>query len=193
VEQPRHLQCGGLQHPLHDYQTSATERFSDGSQASVLYSIPSIQTRGFEADTTVLVARALLLNASMAYTRATIREWNQGPCYSGATDCTIPNVLVPGAFLRDASGGTMPNAPKWKTEHGRRIHAAANGLAALPLRRQRQWRTQSQVRGAISQDPSLDRPGYGIFDLGARISDAKGKYKLSFGVKNAARQALCFR
>jgi iron complex outermembrane receptor protein len=141
----------------------------------------------------VLATRALLLNASMAYTRATIRDWNQGPCYSGAKDCTVPNVLVPGAFVRDASGGTMPNSPKWKTEHGRRVHAAADGLAALPYRRQRPVRTQSQVRGAISQDPSLDRPGYGIFDLGARFSDAKGKYKLSVGVKNLFDQTLCFR
>jgi outer membrane receptor protein involved in Fe transport len=167
-----------------DYQTSATERFSDGSQASVLYSIPSIQTRGLEADATVLLTRALLLNAGMAYTRATIRDWNQGPCYSGATDCTIPNVLVPGAFVRDASGGTMPNAPKWKLTVG--AEYTLPPMAWLPFRSavNGQWRTQSQVRGAISQDPSLDRPGYGIFDLGARFSDAKGKVKLSVGVKN---------
>ena len=40
------------------------------------------------------------------------------------------------------------------------------------------------MQGAISQDPSLVRPGYGIFDLGASFKDVKGFYKLSIGVKN---------
>lgn len=167
-----------------DYQTSATERFSDGSQASVLYSIPSIQTRGFEADTQLLVARALLLNANLAYTRATVRSWDQGPCYSGATDCKIPNRLVPGAFLRDASGGTMPNAPKWKLSVGGEYTLPQFGALPYVAAINAQWRTQSSVMGAISQDPSLRRPGYGIFDLGASVSGGKGKWKLAFGAKN---------
>jgi len=167
-----------------DYQTSATERFSDGSQASVLYGIPSIQTRGVEAETTLLAARALLLNASVAYTRATIRSWDQGPCYSGATDCAIPNRLVPGAFLRDASGGTMPNAPKWKLSAGAEYTLPKPAWLPWPAAVNAQWRTQSRVRGAISQDPGLDRGGYGIVDLGAYLSDSRGKYKFSFGVKN---------
>jgi outer membrane receptor protein involved in Fe transport len=166
-----------------DYQTSATERFSDGSSASVLYSIPSVQTRGFEADATVLAARSLLVNASVAYTRATILEWDQGPCYSGATDCTVPNRLVPNAFLRDASGGNMPNAPKWKLSMGGEYSMPLGSLpytAAVNM----QVRTQSRVQGAISQDPSLNRPGYGLLDLGASLSESKGKYKLSVGDKN---------
>lgn len=167
-----------------DYQTSATERFTDGSQASVLYSIPSLQTRGFEADATVLATRALLLNASMAYTRATVRDWRQGPCYSGATDCNIPNELVPGAFLRDASNGMMPNSPKWKMSMGGEYTLPQASWLPLVAAINAQWRTQSGVQGAISQDPSLLRPGYGIFDLGASFKDAKGKYKLSVGIKN---------
>jgi iron complex outermembrane recepter protein len=167
-----------------DYQTSATERFTDGSQASVLYSIPSLQTRGFEADATVLATRSLLLNASMAYTRAVVRDWNQGPCYSGATDCTVPNELVPGSFLRDASGGMMPNAPKWKLNLGGEYTLPRLGGLPVIAAINAQWRTQSTVQGAISQDPSLVRPGYGIFDLGASFKDVKGLYKLSIGVKN---------
>jgi iron complex outermembrane receptor protein len=167
-----------------DYQTSATERFSDGSLASVLYSIPSIQTRGFEADATVLATRALLLNANLAFTRATIRAWDQGTCYTGASDCTIPNRLVPGAFLRDASGGAMPNSPKWKLSLGAEYTLPQAAWLPYPVAVNAQWRTQSSVRGAISQDPSLDRPGYGILDLGAHVSDAKGRYKLSVGVRN---------
>ncbi|WP_228892910.1 TonB-dependent receptor [Pseudoduganella aquatica] len=170
---------------FHDYQTSATERFSDGSQASVLYSIPALQTKGFEADTTVLLTRELQLNASLAFTRATILNWTQGPCYSGATDCTVPNALVPGAFLRDASGGGMPNAPKWKLSTGAE-YRLPQGMLPFRTAFNVQWRTQSRVQGAISQDPSLNRPGYGIVDLGASMSDDKGKYKLSVGVKNVA-------
>jgi len=166
-----------------DYQTSATERFSDGSQASVLYSIPKLQTQGFEADATALLTRALLLTANLAYTRATVVDWKQGPCYSGAKDCTVPNELVPGAFLRDASGGMMPNAPKWKMNLG--------GEYTLPFTRipyklaiNGNVRAQARVQGAISQDPSLMRPGHGIVDLGASIADNGGKYKFSVGVKN---------
>ena len=164
-----------------DYQTSATERFSDGSQASVLYSIPKIQTQGFEADATALITREFLLSANLAYTRATVVNWRQGPCYSGATDCTVPNELVPGAFLRDASGGMMPNSPKWKSNLG--------GEYTLPFKRFKtainaNVRAQSKVQGAISQDPSLKRPGVAIVDLGTSIGSRDGKYKLSLGIKN---------
>ncbi len=135
-----------------DYQTSATERFSDGSQASVLYSIPKIQTQGFEADASALLTRDFLLSANLAFTRATVVNWRQGPCYSGAKDCTVPNELVPGAFLRDASGGLMPNSPKWKTNVG--------GEYTLPIKSFKtainaNVRAQSKVQGAISKDPSL--------------------------------------
>jgi len=177
------LNAAVFQTRFRDYQTSATERFSDGSQASVLYSIPELQTRGFEVDGTALLTRALLVKASMAYTRATILDWNQGPCYSGAKDCTVPNVLVPGAFVRDASGGSMPNSAKWKMSMGGEYTKPLGSLpyvAAINM----QMRAQTRVVGAISQDPSLNRPGYGIFDLGASVSDNKGKYKLSVGIKN---------
>ncbi|MES2149952.1 MAG: TonB-dependent receptor [Pseudomonadota bacterium] len=177
------LNAAVFQSRFRDYQTSATERFSDGSSASVLYSIPSLQTRGFEADATVLATRALLLNANLGYTRATVLEWNQGPCYSGATDCSVPNQLVPGAFLRNASGGSMPNAPKWKLSAGGE-YSTALGFAPYTAALNLQLRTQSRVLGAISQDPSLNRPGYGIVDLGASLSESKGKYKLSVGIKN---------
>jgi iron complex outermembrane receptor protein len=95
----------------------------------------------------------------------------------------VPNVLVPGAFLRDASGGSMPNAPKWKLSMGSEYRTPlsfAPYIASFNV----QARAQSKVRGAISQDPTLDRPGYGIVDLGASLSDLKGNYKFSVGVKN---------
>jgi iron complex outermembrane receptor protein len=143
-----------------------------------------VQTRGFEADAQLLATRSLMLNASMGYTRATVRSWNQGPCYSGATDCTIPNQLVPGSFVRDASGGTMPNAPKWKLSMGGEYTLPQFGNLPFVTAVNTQWRTQTEVQGAISQDPSLQRPGYGIFDLGASFSGGKGKYKLVVGMKN---------
>ncbi len=59
-------------------------------------------------------------------------------------------------------------------------HDKATGMNAVFL----QVRSQSRVQGAISQDPSLNRPGYGIVDLGASLSESKGKYKLSVGIKN---------
>jgi iron complex outermembrane receptor protein len=166
-----------------DYQTSATERFTDGSQASVLYSIPSLQTQGFEADASALLTRELLLTANLAFTRATVKSWRQGPCYSGATDCDVPNELVPGSFLRDASGGMMPNAPKWKMNLGGEYTLP---LRAIPFRTaiNANVRAQSKVQGAISQDPSLMRPGHAIVDLGASLASGNGKYKFSVGVKN---------
>ena len=177
------LNAAIFQTRFRNYQTSATERFTDGSLASVLYSIPELQTRGFEADGTVLLSRALLLNASVAYTRATILDWTQGPCYSGATDCTVPSELVPGTFLRNVSGGTMPNAPKWKMSTGGEYTMP---LPSVPYTTavNFQIRSQARVTGAISQDPGLNRPGYGIVDLGASLAEKKGKYKLSIGVKN---------
>lgn len=166
-----------------DYQTSSTERFSDGTSASILYSVPALLTRGFEVDGKVLLSRELLMNASIAYTKATILEWGQAPCFSGATDCTVPNVLVPGAFVRDAAGGSMPNAPKWKISMGGEYTMPLNVIpykAAMNF----QWRAQGNVKGNISQDPKRDRPGYGLFDLGLTFNSKSGGHKIGFGIKN---------
>jgi iron complex outermembrane receptor protein len=110
-------------------------------------------------------------------------DWKQAPCYSGATDCNIPNELVPGAFLRDASGGMMPNSPKWKMNLGSEYTLP---ISAIPYKMavHGNVRAQSKVQGAISQDPTLRRPGHGIVDLGASIAGRSGKYKFSVGVKN---------
>jgi outer membrane receptor protein involved in Fe transport len=79
----------------------------------------------------------------------------------------------------------MPNAPKWKLSMGA-DYRVPQGWLPFKTSFNVQWRTQSRVQGAISQDPSLNRPGYGIVDLGASMSDDKGKYKLSIGIKNVA-------
>lgn len=166
-----------------DLQASSTQTFSDGSSASVLYSVPGAQTKGLEFDFKWLASKEWLLGVSYAYTEATITDWDYGACYSGRTDCTRtpPNPRNPTATYHDGAGFEMQNSPRNKgtisAQYSSRLgpYKAAYNLQA---------RGQSDVQGSVDQNPTNQRPGLAIFDIGMNLATDNSRYKLGFGVKN---------
>ncbi|HEY4079335.1 MAG TPA: TonB-dependent receptor plug domain-containing protein [Burkholderiaceae bacterium] len=156
-----------------------------------LSSIGGVQTHGVEADVAALVTPAFLLNASFAYTIATVTEWPNAPCYSVAgspnggfnASCMLANPAFGNQNVQDVGGGVMPNAPKYKGT------ISGQYDVALPSRSYNAFingalRAQSGIITNINQDPTLGAPGFGIFNLGFGIKDKKSRYKVSFFINN---------
>lgn len=91
-----------------------------------LNSLPGVETRGAELDINALATRELLLNASLAYTDATITEFRNATCYQVAGSpnggfnlgCIRNNPLFGNTNTNDVTGGRMPFAPKRKAAIG---------------------------------------------------------------------------
>jgi len=156
-----------------------------------LSSIGGVQTHGLEADVAALVTPAFLLNASFAYTIATVTSWPNAPCYTVANSpnggynaaCILKDAAYGNQNVQDLGGATMPNAPKFKgtitgqydiSLPSRSYNAFINGAL----------RAQSNILTNINQDPTLGAPGFSIFNLGFGIKDKKDRYKVSVFFNN---------
>jgi iron complex outermembrane recepter protein len=171
-----------------DYQASTTQTFDDGSSASVLFSVPELQTKGFEIDLKFAATRDLVLSTSYAYTDAILKDMPYGPCYSTSLttlpSCNVENPLDPnGSRVRNLSGLPMPNSAKnkWKFDAD-----YVTQLSAIPYRAgvNFQYRYQSEVQGNINQNPGQQRPSYSVSDLSFSLQANSKKHKISFGVEN---------
>ncbi|MEV4783542.1 TonB-dependent receptor [Burkholderia sp. LMU1-1-1.1] len=167
-----------------------------------LNSIPLIQTRGIELDTHMLVRPGFTVNASLAYTRPTIEDWKNGPCYNDATNVAVTpggpgaNGSIPGrnsacfpikpgstTGIQDLSGGVFPGTSKLK------VNIGANADFKLPGMT---WggfvdgnvRYQSEYSNNINNDPRAINAGYTIADLGFGVRAPSDRYKLSFRINN---------
>ncbi len=156
-----------------------------------LNSVGGVQTKGVELDLSLLATRDLLLNASVAYTKATITDFPNAPCYNVAgspnggfnAECQLRNPLYGNQNVQNLAGGTMPNAPKIKLyldgQYDVRLaDQSFDGFITAA------YRYQGKVLTNLNQDPTLSVPAYGIMNLGVGIRDKSDKYKLSLFCNN---------
>jgi len=167
-----------------------------------LNSIPKIRSRGFELDTHLLITSNWSMNASMAYTRPSIVDWKNGPCYQDNTNPAIGTTgLGEGGSLggwnrecrpirtgattgiQDLSGGIFPGTPKVKVNVGSNYDYR---FATLPFGAfvNGNVRYQSEYQTNINNDPRSVNAPYTIADLGFGLRDNKDKWRLSFRVNN---------
>ncbi|MDB5792300.1 MAG: TonB-dependent receptor [Massilia sp.] len=167
-----------------------------------LNSIPLIRTRGVEIDTHFLVRPGFTLNASLAYTRPTIEDWKNGPCWNDTTNVVAPgsklaaNGSIPGrnascfpiiagstTGVQDLTGGVFPGTPKLKVNIGGNSDFKIPGMS---------WggfvngnvRYQSEYSTNINNDPRSVNSGYTIADLGFGLRARNDRYRLSFRINN---------
>jgi len=167
-----------------------------------LNSIPFIRTHGFELDTHFLVTPGFVLNGSLAYTRPTIEQWANGPCYNDATNVAIGNTglgengslpgrnrtcfpIKPGSTtgIQDLSGAVFPGTPKLKANVGGQYDFKIPGMS-FDAFVNGNVRYQSDYQTNIANDPRAVNTAYTIADLGFGIRDNKDRYKLSFRINN---------
>lgn len=178
------------------FQQSASFLDTDGIFRTQLHSIGALRTQGLEADLNWRVSRPLTLNGAFAFTRATIREFPNGPCYAvlnsagtGTTNAPqcAPNPAYGTGTFQDLAGATLPNAPKYKLNLGgqydiqleRSFNAFVTGA----------YRYQSATQFSLNQNPLTVQGGYGILNLGAGLKDKKDGFKLSFMVNNVLNKS----
>jgi iron complex outermembrane receptor protein len=167
-----------------------------------LNSIPMIATQGFELDTNFLVATGLTVNAALAYTRPTIEDWKNGPCFTDPTNLAVGTTrladngslagqnracfpITPGSTtgIQDLSGGVFPGTPKVKANIGAHYDFRPADLP-VALFLNGNIRYQSDYSTNINNDPRSVNRAYSIADLGFGVRDRKDRYKVSFRINN---------
>jgi iron complex outermembrane receptor protein len=167
-----------------------------------LNSIPKIGTKGFELDANMLLTTGWSLNAALAYTRPSIKDWKNGPCYQDNTNPAIGTTgkgeggslagwnrscfaIREGATtgIQDLSGGIFPGTPKIKVNIGSNYDLR---FSSMPFRAfvNGNVRYQSDYQTNINNDPRSVNDGYTIADLGFGLRENKDRWRLSFQVKN---------
>lgn len=175
-----------------NFQQSAGFFDYDGVFRTALNSIGGLRTEGLELEGSMRATRRLQLNGSFAYTRATIREFRNGPCYNVPNAAGTAAVPGPGCFqspefnntnVQDLAGKTLPNAPKVKLNLGGQLDLP---LAALPFDGYlaATTRYQSRTQFSLNQDPNTIQGGYAITNLTLGAADRKGRWKASLFVNN---------
>jgi iron complex outermembrane receptor protein len=96
-----------------DFQAQGGVTQPDGTIIPQLSNVGSLRSKGIEVEVSAKPVRALRIDASAAYTDATIREFTNAPCY---TNQTVAQGCRPvgGANFQDLSGKGLANAPKFK-------------------------------------------------------------------------------
>jgi iron complex outermembrane receptor protein len=155
-----------------------------------LNSVGGVQTKGAETDVSWLAMRDLVFNASVAYTRATITEWPNAPCYNVAgspnggfnLECRLRDPNYGNQNVQDLAGGRMPNAPRIKVNlsgiYDVRLNLPFDGFVSAD------YRYQSDVLTNLNQDPTLAVPAFSITNLAFGIREKRDRYKLTVFVNN---------
>ena len=162
-----------------------------GVYTTMLHSIGALNTRGVELDGSFRASRELQFNGSFAYTQATIKQFENGPCYNviGADGkqttggaCAV-NPAYGSTPVQNLAGKTLPNAPKVKLNLGASydMPLASQSFNAFV---NANYRWQSDTQFSLNQDPNTIQGAYGILNLSAGIHDKKDSYRLTFFVNN---------
>jgi iron complex outermembrane receptor protein len=175
-----------------NFQQSAGFFDYDGTFRTALNSIGGLRTEGLELEGSVRATQLLQLNASLAYTRATIREFRNGPCYNVLNAAGTAATPGPGCYqspefnntnVQDLAGKTLPNAPKVKLNLGGQLDLP---LPSLPFNGfiSGTTRYQSRTQYSLNQDPNTIQSAYSITNLSFGAVDRQGRWKASLFVNN---------
>jgi iron complex outermembrane receptor protein len=174
------------------FQQSAGFLDPDGIFRTTLHSIGELQTRGVEVDGSMRVTPAWSVNGALAYTEATIQDFENGPCHSLLAPSGVGTVRNAGCaanpkfnngFVQNMAGKTLPNAPKVKVNLGSSYDWKLADTSFTPFLNT-SYRWQSATQFSLNQDPMTIQGGYGIFNLGAGLRDKQGRYTVTFNVNN---------
>ncbi|MGH1561088.1 TonB-dependent receptor [Caulobacter segnis] len=96
-----------------DFQAQGGVTQPDGTIVPQLSNVGSLRSKGVEVEVSAKPVRALRIDASAAYTDATIREFSNAPCYTNQTLAQGCRPVGTQNF-QDLSGKPLANSPKFK-------------------------------------------------------------------------------
>ena len=160
----------------------------NGVLSLVLSNVGKLRTTGAEADVKAKPVSWLQLDSSLAYVNAKILEFDAASAYAGQLGSDPACTVVASSGLcttQNRSGGTLPNAPKFKFTLGATVDVpVAESLGAVKLNMN--YRHQSAVNFDLSGDPYDVQNAYGVFN--GSIGWEKGKFSASIFVNNLFNQ-----
>ncbi|MDL2354522.1 MAG: TonB-dependent receptor [Pseudomonadota bacterium] len=189
---------------FYNYQASSTfTNPGDPTIFSQISSVPRVGTRGLEIDSSALVTRDFTVNAALAYTDATVREWTGGACYNdsanqalapsktlaangslaGKNAACFPITAGSTTGVQNLAGAPLQSAPKRRVVIGGQYDLRLLD-ASFDLFFTGNYKYQSDMITIITQDPSYHVDAYSITDLGFGMRDKRDRYRLSFLVNN---------
>lgn len=170
---------------FNDYQAQGARIDDTGTPVFALNNVGELRTQGVEADLTYQMTEALRLNASLAYTDATIKSFENAPCYFGQTEaqgCMFED--GPGGLdVQDLSGEDLNNSPDLKFNLGAYWERVAENLPVnYFIQGNYQW--QDDVNYDLYGNPLNSQEAFGVTNISFGIVEPSDRYKVTVFVNN---------
>ncbi|WP_314441381.1 TonB-dependent receptor [Massilia timonae] len=149
---------------------------------NVVTNVGELRTRGLELEVQAKPINTLLLEASVAWVDATIKQFPNTNCYPGQT-AAEGCILIGGVPLQDLSGKRLSNAPRTKLNLGATYNfpigeSGYSGIANI------NGQYQSSVNYDLAANPLAEQKGYGTVNGSIAFFNPAQDVKLTFYVNN---------
>jgi len=163
---------------ISDYQTAITEQAPGAvTYRQYISNIPSVRSRGAEADLSFAPTRLISLSASAAYTDAVYVDYPNAP--------QAPERLDQGA-IQDLSGKPLAGVPKFTYTLGADLAHPVDGAGgqALQLYGHADFAHRSSLNTSSTNSRYAQVPGYGVLNARIGIRPENGRWDLSVWARN---------
>jgi iron complex outermembrane receptor protein len=150
---------------------------SSGLRQNVVTNVGKLRTRGVELEVAAKPINTLLLEGTLAYVDARIREYPLAFCYGGQT-------LEQGCFklgtasVQDLKGKRLANAPELKFTLGATYNfpLADTGFAGIA---NLNYQRQTAVNFDLASNPLTAQDAYGVLNGSIALTAPSGKWKVT--------------
>ncbi len=149
-----------------NYQANVPD-LVNGVIVTRLINAGTVTTKGLEADLRARVTPKFTVDAGLANTIATVKNFDCPP--GSATSCNI-------------NGKPLPDAPDWKTSLRATYTQPISGNMTLDYGADYHW--QSKVNYDLAQSPDAVQPAYGIFNASIGLSHDTQGWRVALLAKN---------
>jgi len=163
---------------ISDYQTAITEQAPGGlTYRQYISNIPSVRSRGAEADLSFAATRLVSLNASASYTDAVYIDYPNAP--------QAPERLDLGS-IQDLSGKPLAGVPKFTYTLGADIAQPVGRIAgqAIQFYGHADFAHRSSLNTSSTNSRYAQVPGYGVLNARIGVRPESGRWDLSVWARN---------
>lgn len=161
---------------VHNYQTSIIEQTSATVSRTYIANIPSVRSRGVEADARWQATPWLSFAGSAAYTDATYRSFTNAPA-----PLEIANLNL---GIADLSDQTLPGVAKWAFNIGADAHHPVADKVELYGHGDYSYRSTSTSVTLVNNSIYGRIPAYGLVNGRVGLSSDDGRWDISMFVRN---------
>lgn len=176
-----------------DFEGFQVQAFDPAIAASRLLNAGRVRNEGMELELLIRPAPSFSVSAGLTYARTRIRQFVNGPCYSGQPVvasaagsgtplvCASNGTAATGDDTQNLRGGRIPNSPDFRVTLNARWTPDLGGTIKPFV--QAGVVTQSDALFALNQNPGTAQDGFSLVNasVGANVDN---RYELTLFVKN---------